>query len=294
MENSYNEDFYIPGDKITRAHKILQFYFQKIGPLFPKSTARLFWHIFTTTRKRKISLKQLNFIQKGSESTFRNVEFNSIYKTLTFGEGSKKALLCHGWEGMTADFQKLIESIADNGIQIVSIEFPGHGISKKSKTHLPMFLSIIKEQINAKSFDVLIGHSLGSAALAMAIPTLEFNQKQKIVLMGLHPEPSQFIYQFKKIAKINDPLFEKCIAFAEKKTQTKLKEYNCHQYISHYNHHELLFVHDSKDRIIHIKRILSLADKIPTALFFEGNHGGHFKHYQHPEAIAAISAFLIR
>lgn len=292
MENSYNEDFYIPEDKITRTHKILQFYFQKIGPIVPRSTSRLFWNIFTTPRKRKLTLNQLNFIQKASESNFVNAEFNSNYKTLTFGNGTKTALLCHGWEGMTADFQKLIESITDKGFQVVSIEFPGHGISKRGKAHLPMFLSIITEQIKAKNFDSIIGHSLGAAALAMALPKIKFEKKQKIVLMGLHPEPSQFIYQFKKIAKINDPLFEKCIAFAEKKTQTNLKEYNCHQYIPNYNQHNLLFVHDSKDRIIHIKRIKSLADKIHQSIFYEGNHGGHFKHFQHPEVIDKIGAFL--
>lgn len=297
MENHFKEDFYIPENKLTRGQKLVRYYFKKVGPLFPNSTKRLFWRLFTTPRKRKPTSSQQEFIKKATTRSITLKQRNTTYCVHDFGDGPKTVLIFHGWEGMTSDFKNLIESLVLQQFRVISIDFPGHGTAPKSRAHLPLFIDVIKDYITYHSteikFDAIIGHSLGAAALALAVPDIDNHRFDRLAFLGLHPKPSDFILQYKSITQINQSLFEKCIQFAEKKVNTELLHYDCTLYLKNYNQYPILLVHDEKDSVIHVSRIQEFAGKVQSSQLFVGNNGGHFRHYKHPDVIRAISAFIV-
>jgi len=293
--NTTSEQFYIADDQITIWHKLLRLYFQRIGPITPRSTSRIFWHLFTRPRKRPLSATQRQQMSIAHSTAYQLKNSRSKYVVHTFGEGEQHVLICHGWESRTADFLTLIATLQKAGVVVHSIDFTGHGSAPKGQAHLPLFIAIIQEVIERHPghFTSVIGHSLGAAALSMAIAYVDPKKVKKVIFLGLHPHPSAFLMQYKSVTRINDHLFNQCLAYAERKTGGKLLQYDCHHYIDQYKHFELLLVHDTMDRIIHVKRIRELATKIETAQVFEGNHGGHFSHYKHPEVIHYIERFII-
>jgi pimeloyl-ACP methyl ester carboxylesterase len=298
MENHFKEDFYIPENKLTKGQKLVRFYFKKVGPVLPKTTARLFWRLFTSPRKRKITSVQKEFLGLATKKEYFLPHQKVNYVTHTFGNGSKTVLLCHGWEGMTADFKHLITSIIENDCTLIAIDFPGHGSAPKAQAHLPLFIEVIEDFINHSAeeinFEALIGHSLGAAAIAMTLPKIKKTRVEKVIFLGLHPKPSDFILQYKSITQINQTLFDYCVEYAEKKAKTSLLNYDGLNHIETYSNYTILFVHDEKDTIINVSRIIDFSSKIVSSELFIGRYGGHFKHFKHPEVILNIIGFIVK
>ena len=289
------EEFYISESEITFSMKLVRFYFQRVGWIAPKYTAKLFWKLFTKPRKRIQSPSQLNFLATAKTTSHFSIEYNAPFTIHKFGHGKTKILLCHGWEGRTTDFKNIIQELEKNqDCQIWSIDFPGHGVSPHHVAHLPIFIDVIKSVVGIESsISVFIGHSLGAASLAMTVPELPDNfHDKKIIMLGLHPVPSEFFEQYKKVTKISEKQYMKCVTYAEAKVGKSLTHYDCNQHTEIYNRNQILLVHDTFDKIIRQDRILELEKKIQSANSFFGDHGGHFKHYKHPEAIAQIDSFI--
>jgi pimeloyl-ACP methyl ester carboxylesterase len=289
------EEFYIPESEVTMSMKIVRFYFQRVGWVAPNYTAKLFWKLFTKPRKRELSIGHQNFLKLAETTIYQSDFYNATYTTHKYGTGKKKILLCHGWEGRTVDFRNVIESlILNSDLQIISIDFPGHGVSPKSQAHLPLFVDVIESYFKVeKNLEVVMGHSLGAASIAMTVPKQpEIFKNKKLILLGLHPVPSQFIAQYKSVTRISDRLFSKCMKMAENELNQPLTEYNCHDHIELYAQNQVLLIHDAEDKIIELKRVEKLQFEIQHSKLYSGKHGGHFKHYRHQDVIREIQAFI--
>jgi pimeloyl-ACP methyl ester carboxylesterase len=295
MTNNENkEQFYISENEIKFWHKIVRNYFKYIGPVVPKTTARIFWKLFTRPRKRALTPQQRFGMAAAQSRVFQLKGGTDKYVLHVFGQSSKRILICHGWESRTADFLPIIQRLLTEGYSIHAIDFTGHGSAPKGRSHLPLFISIIKDTVIRfnEQYYAAIGHSLGAAALSMAVTQMEVNAIKRLIFLGLHPHPSAFLLQYKSITRISDELFNQCIQYAERKTNAKLLDYDCYKYLTVYAQFKILLIHDTADNIIHVERIRELSNNIISAQVYEGFHGGHFRHYKHPEVIHKIIQFL--
>ncbi len=289
------EEFYISEQDITFSMKIVRFYFQRMSWIAPNYSAKLFWQLFTQPRKRPLNLHHQNFLQKAQSKIYISHQFKAPYTVHRFGSGSKKVLLCHGWEGRTVDFRNIIEGlIQDKEIEVISIDFPGHGTSAQNEAHLPIFVDVISHFIQKQpDVSVLLGHSLGAASLAVAVGEIGFDfQNKKMILMGLHPEPSQFFFQYKKITRINEKVFKKCVKLAEQKANRTLLDIDFHHYVDVYNQNKMLFVHDTEDKIIHLRRVVDFAKKLENAKVYHSKGGGHLKHFKNQDVLEVIFHYI--
>ena len=289
------EEFYIPESEVTLSMKMVRFYFRRVGWVAPSFTAKLFWKLFTKPRARKLHGEHLSFLDTAESTVLKSDFYDATYTVHKFGTGKKKLLLCHGWEGRTVDFRKVIEAlIIDEDLQIISIDFPGHGTSPKSQAHLPMFVDVIDSYYKvAKEIDIVVGHSLGAASIAMTVPKYpELFKGKKLILMGLHPIPSQFTTQYKSVTKISEKLFAKCMLMAESELKQPLSNYDCHDHVAVYSESDVFLIHDTNDAIVKLKRVEKLHHEIKGSELFSGAHGGHFKHYRHADVVQEIKTFI--
>ncbi len=114
----------------------------------------------------KLAQLKFNEITTGhSEQVVRGKKF-IIHE---FGEGDKKALVCHGWMSSSVHMVKQIHNLVDSGFKVYAIDFPGHGQSKGFKCSWKDAVEaiLIAQRLKGK-FDLVLGHSFGGGMLVNA------------------------------------------------------------------------------------------------------------------------------
>ena len=171
------EELYIDPKNLPTTLKMVRWYFGTIGAYLPFLTKRIYWKLFTTPRERKWLAKHDALLSNASSYSMKNKKYEQEFVVHSFGEGSKKALVLHGWEGRTLDFMKVIDGLQAKGYQVYGVDFPGHGKAAKSHASLPVFMETIQAVLKNEEFDLIVGHSLGAASLSLSLDGLKKKTK---------------------------------------------------------------------------------------------------------------------
>lgn len=99
-----------------------------------------------------------------------------------WGEG-ERVLLAHGWEGRHSQFAPLIAALTAEGMQVIALDMPGHGLAKGVKSN-PLEFSRAVQTAGAQfeGFSAMIGHSQGANAVAHA--AAKGTKADKLVLIS--------------------------------------------------------------------------------------------------------------
>jgi pimeloyl-ACP methyl ester carboxylesterase len=126
-------------------------------------------NLFLTPIKFKRPKRELELFEKAEKTTQFFDKINKKAIVYTYGSGSKKALLVHGWCGRGTQLVKIATMLQKFDFQIITFDAPGHGDSPKNKTNMTEFIAIILTlEKQFSGFDVAIGHSLGGMAILNA------------------------------------------------------------------------------------------------------------------------------
>jgi pimeloyl-ACP methyl ester carboxylesterase len=292
MENKQTNNYY--GDIEKKPFvRFLRLYFKYLGNIFSGFSVYIFARLFATPQKRKIRSRHIEFLDTATLKETLYAENEQIRMYIWQGN-EKKILITHGWAGMAADFKELITELHQKGFTVMAFDLPAHGFSSGKQTHMPMVMEVIKSIIEKYgSFYAMIGHSLGAASIVYALAELSKDKNpDKLVLLGVPTAPFVFFKQFKSLLSINDKLFDKCVNYIEKLVGRKIQGMSIEKAFPKIPVKKVLIIHDNQDKIIPLGEIKVISDKWKNALFFSGNHGGHFRHYKHPEVVKKISSFL--
>lgn len=104
------------------------------------------------------------------------------YKTL--GEG-RPLLILHGWGSRGANWMKVVETLAENGIRVIIPDLPGFGQSDKPSTawNLDDYCDFVEEFVKTLDLEkfYLLGHSFGGS---LAIK-FSLQHPEKVVKLSL-------------------------------------------------------------------------------------------------------------
>ncbi|AQS66175.1 alpha/beta fold hydrolase [Streptomyces pactum] len=89
-----------------------------------------------------------------------------------WGEGPRTAVLVHGIMSDSRGWSRVAPAIAEHGYRVVAVDLPGHGASGPAPVYTPTALAADLLDTLLVTPDLAIGHSLGSAALLLAVPRL--------------------------------------------------------------------------------------------------------------------------
>ena len=286
------ENYYTETNKLTFFHKVIQFYYKYLGNLFPDFSTYLFAKLFSKLKKRELKERHLDFLETAEKKKLL-IDNNNI-QFYFWGNGEKKILIVHGWEGLAADFRAIINKLLKAGYSVVAFDLPAHGNSSGKFTHLPMIISLLKKSIHELGpFYGVVSHSLGAAASAFTCVELNGSIKvSKLVLMGLHPVPFEFFEQIRQLLKINDKLFEKCVLYVENRVGRKVSKMSIYESYNLISAKNVLLIHDKYDEVINLKIIKKLNNQWQKSELFTGQHGGHYKHFKHTDVIEKIVSFM--
>lgn len=118
------------------------------------------------------------------------------YKGVVWGRGNEqKVLALHGWLDNCLSFNFLAPIIAQQGYEVVAIDFPGHGRSDhRAKGHFNHFVDYvldIQEVLKQLKWSqtILLGHSMGAAMAQMYSVSCPETIKKLILIENLGAVP---------------------------------------------------------------------------------------------------------
>ena len=112
----------------------------------------------------------------------------SVVHGYEIGDGSRTALLIHGWAGSSRQYRRIALRLTEQGYRCVVIDLPAHGIEAGRSTHAFEMADAIEIAGNALGkVDIVIAHSLGAMATAVAMQRSLKADRLVLVAPGLRP-----------------------------------------------------------------------------------------------------------
>ncbi|HET7423716.1 MAG TPA: alpha/beta fold hydrolase [Gemmatimonadales bacterium] len=141
--------------------------FRTVGPVAPGLAARWAETLFCTPPRHQPRPAEEAFLASGQRSTV-GWEGGDL-AVWGWGKGPT-VLLVHGWGSRAARFGTMASALVARGFRAVAYDGPGHGLSAGRFASLPEFARALGA-VGAATGPLhgLVGHSLGGAAIAMAL-----------------------------------------------------------------------------------------------------------------------------
>ncbi|WP_426593520.1 alpha/beta fold hydrolase [Cellulomonas sp. McL0617] len=117
----------------------------------------------------------------------------------TWGTGPR-VYLVHGWGGHRAQLASFVVPLTSAGFQVIAYDAPSHGDSGpgalgRRRSSLIELMDAIETVVAAHgTAHAIVGHSLGAAAVALAV--LDGTQAGRLVLVAPPAEPVEYTRQF--------------------------------------------------------------------------------------------------
>lgn len=118
-----------------------------------------------------------------------------------------KILICHGFDSNSYRFEKYVNLLLNKGFEVLAFDAPAHGLSS-GKTITAILYSDMILEINAAfgPIDIIIAHSFGGIAAALAIEKLQSNTIKKLVLIAPATETTRSLNDFCRYLHISEKL----------------------------------------------------------------------------------------
>ena len=178
-------------------------------------------------------------------------------KTYNWSGNNKTILLVHGWDSNSFRWKDLIELLQQDDYNIISLDAPAHGASGNKIFNAPLYSECLKEVTNTFKPHMIIAHSVGGTASAIALENYNLPSIKKIVLLGAPSNLAISVGNYVKMMKYNQKVF-KAINRHYLKYFNHLPEHYCVENFYQNIQAQGLIIHDKKDQIISFKEALDI------------------------------------
>ena len=112
----------------------------------------------------------------------------SVVHGYEMGDGSRTALLIHGWAGSSRQYRRIAQRLTEEGYRCVAIDLPAHGIEAGRSTDVFEMADAIEIAGNALGkVDIVVAHSLGAMTTAVAMQHSLTADRLVLLAPGLRP-----------------------------------------------------------------------------------------------------------
>ena len=269
----------------------MQRYLIKIGSrIFPQLLVNLAYHKLANPQIRKLRSHELEILEKAVVDT---VDFRGFQiKTYRWGDGEKKILLVHGWEGQAGNFSDLVELLVSNQYTVYSFDGPSHGFSSRGKTSLFEFSDLVVEQIRKHEISRIVSHSFGGVATVFA---LYRNQDLQIDKYALLTTPDRFLDRINDVSHkvgISNGVKNRLINRIEREYGFSVGDLNVSDFAEKTGVKKALIIHDREDKVVSIAQSRNVQSKWSVCDFEEIKGTGHFRILRTPSVLDRVVDFL--
>ena len=247
--------------------------------------------LFTTPIKHKTPNREV-LMDKNSVQQLINVpEISKQIVVYSYGSGTRKALLVHGWSGRGTQLFKIAEELIKNDFTVTSFDAPAHGKSLGKNTIMVEFIaSILEIQKVYGTFDIAIGHSLGGMALLNAVNTgLKID---KLITIGAGNKVINIFENFVKTLQMNPKQAVLLKNFFEKKYNRTLEELSSETNAKNIKT-PVLVIHDQNDDEVGVACAIAINNVLENGNLLITNNLGHRKILGDTVVIQKIIEFIV-
>ena len=190
---------------------VLKYYrirFKVLELISLSKAAKEAFELFCTpySRRRSYNIPEVFLNAEKLSFRFQDYEINGFrWKPQMLNGG--KILICHGFDSNSYRIEKYIQPLLKKGFEIFAFDAPGHGVSTgKTITALLYRDMILKANADYGPFDVIMAHSFGGIAVALALEKLKLNALKRLVLIAPATETTRSLNDFCKYLQISKRL----------------------------------------------------------------------------------------
>lgn len=268
------------------AWTLVRAYFQIVSRLLPEVARRQAERLFTAP-PRYAGRKP---VAAGASPEWLVSGRHSIAVWQAGPASAPAVLLVHGWGGRGAQMRSFVAPLVANGYRVVWFDQPGHGESGRGPVALPDFVRALNTVSAAYGpFAAAIGHSLGGAALGVALRGgLEL---RRVVFVSPPSSISEHARRFARMLGITPAIREAMRRRLERRYGMPFAEIDRIDELSRLRL-PALFVHDDEDADVPFVNSVRLAARMPDARLIRTYGLGHHRILRDSAVLAAVTAFV--
>jgi esterase/lipase len=246
--------------------------------------------LFTTPIKYKAPKREFTMEKNSKQEVVFIPSINKKINVYSYGTGSKKVLLVHGWSGRGTQLFKIADLLIEKGYQVLSFDAPAHGKSEGKSSMMPEFIAcILTLEKEFGPFEYAIGHSLGGMAIMNALK--KGFQTKKIVTIGSGDKISDIVKDFIVQLQLKPSLASKLTASFENKLNEKMADYDSFYVIQDSNVPHLI-IHDKEDTEVGVYCAENIYKYSKNSTLFLTEGFGHRKILGSEEVMKQINHFI--
>ena len=204
--------------------------------------------------------------------------------------GAPAVLLAHGWGGHAAQMAAFVAPLRSAGFRVVWFDQPGHGESGAGRVALPDFERALHALSRTHGpFHGAIGHSLGAAALGLALR--HGLALERVVFVAAPASMRAHVRQFARRLGLTPRVREAMRAMVERRYGVAFDEIDRVEELARVAV-PALFIHDLRDRQVAFADGLALARLMPRARLLRTHDLGHNRLLASRPVVAACTAFM--
>ena len=248
------------------------------------------YQLFSQPRKGKIQKEKLpKTLQSAALETFEyhNEKFQAYIWKGTRGNpeasgerseaNSEVILLIHGWESNASRWKKLLNYLNPLGKTIVAIDGPAHGLSEGKEFNAPKFAEYINIVAQKYYPKIIIGHSIGGAAVSFYLNKYNDKTIEKVILLGAPSDFKIIANNFVKLLSLNNRIKHKLEKYYLEKFSIDINEFSAHKFAQNFTQ-KALIAHDTEDKVVLIDEGRKYADTWKNVIYIETSGLGHSMH----------------
>ncbi len=258
------------------ATKTIGLYLNCLSYINATSARRKAYALFSQPRKGRLKKERL------PRTLFFSVHELFEYKSETIQtyvwEGDETIIvLAHGWESNSSRWKKLLVQLKPLGHTIIAVDAPAHGLSSGKEFNAPKYAEFLNEVSKKYQPKIVIGHSIGGAALAFYLNKYENPTVEKVILLGAPSEFKLLSDNFVSMLSLNNRIKHRLEVYYQKKFGIAIDAFAGHKFAANFSQ-KALIAHDRKDKIVLVSEGRKYAETWKQAVYIETEGLGHSMH----------------
>ena len=247
--------------------------------------------LFYKTRPAKYRANELAKLGTAKQEILAFRDTMELHVASWGDDDSPVIVALHGWEGKGISFLEFVDPLVAAGYKVVTVDVPGHGLSKEKEADLTYFIDSLATV--AKVFGPLhgiIAHSFGGLATILALEQhIPVNQ---VVFISAASSPNMIIGEFGRIFNLGDKVVDGIKRNIEKRTKKPFATY-VPRIDAPKPDIPVLIIHDKNDRVLPYGVSDELLKFFPKAQKITTTGLGHQKILRDPAVVQQVTKFLM-
>ncbi len=255
--------------------------------LHPKWFFFLSKNLFSRPPRYKITEEDKRVLSQASTEI---LEVPLIHKKaiLKKWEQGKKILMIHGWAGRGIQLRSHIQKFKENGYEVHMIDFPSHGEAPGKTSSVFEFVHTLKVLFSKYSYEAVIAHSVGCAAL---LGSIDKSLTIPLILFAPHYDLHDSLTKMMRRRGLKGKFVEDVVSLYEKHYGFSFHSFNPKEQAPLYKGPVLIY-HDTKDGALPSTHSQSLVKAFSHAKFIETTGLGHNRILRDEKIVEDVFRFI--